>query len=87
VLTPGISELVKALQLRKKRVYLVSGGFRQMINPVADVLAVPHSDIYANNLLFAADGGYAGFDEKAPSPPNPNTNTLTLTLTPSPTLP
>ena len=35
-----------------------------MINPVADVLAVPHSDIYANNLLFAADGGYAGFDEK-----------------------
>merc|ERR1719424_1800663 len=48
VLTPGISELVKALQLRKKRVYLVSGGFRQMINP-------------------AADGGYAGFDEKEPT--------------------
>jgi len=67
VLTPGISELVKSLQLRKKRVYLVSGGFRQMINPVADVLAVPHSDIYANNLLFAADGGYAGFDEKEPT--------------------
>ena len=26
MLTPGISELVKALQLREKRVYLVSGG-------------------------------------------------------------
>ena len=45
MLTPGIRELVKALQSRQKRVYLVSGGFRQMINPVADVLAVPRSDI------------------------------------------
>ena len=67
VLTPGVSELIKALQARNKRVYMVSGGFRQMIDPVADCVGVARTDIYANNLLFAADGGYAGFDEKEPT--------------------
>ena len=41
-------------------VYLVSGGFRQMINPLAEVLNIDKSRIYANNLLFDDDGNYAG---------------------------
>jgi len=67
VLTPGVVDLITALQQKQKRVYLVSGGFRQMINPVADVVGIPHTDIYANNILFEADGAYAGFDEKEPT--------------------
>ena len=67
VLTPGISELVSALQHKNMRVYLVSGGFRQMINPVADAVGVARDDIYANNLLFSDDGAYAGFDEGEPT--------------------
>jgi hypothetical protein len=36
----------------------------QMIQPVADMLSIPHSRIYANTLLFDNDGTYKGFDPK-----------------------
>jgi len=61
-LTPGVKELVDKLHQRGKAVYLVSGGFRQMIEPVAEVLRVPVHRIYANNILFDEAGAFAGFD-------------------------
>ena len=68
VLTPGISCLIKALQARGTPVFLVSGGFTQMIHPVADVLGVPRSRVFANTVLFnEATGAYKGFDETAPT--------------------
>jgi phosphoserine phosphatase len=48
-------------------VYLVSGGFRLMINPVAEVLGVSLDNIYANTILFDGDGNYAGFDSNEPT--------------------
>lgn len=64
-LSKGIDTLVSTLQSRGTDVYLVSGGFRQMIGPVADLLGVPRSNIYANNILFSdSDGAYAGFDKE-----------------------
>ena len=41
LLTPGIRELIADLTNRGKRVYLVSGGFRQMIEPVATARDIP----------------------------------------------
>lgn len=61
-LTPGIADLISALQRRKVEVYLVSGGFRALILPVAKSLNIPASHVYANELLFDIDGNYAGFD-------------------------
>eukprot|EP00892_Ulva_mutabilis_P003243 jgi/Ulvmu1/1291/UM011_0015.1 len=63
-LSQGIPELVQALQERGTAVALVSGGFRQIIEPIADTLGIPTHHVHANNLLFAADGSYAGFDDK-----------------------
>ena len=54
-LTSGIKELVNILHMKEVHVYLVSGGFRQMINPIADVLGISHKKIYANNILFKND--------------------------------
>lgn len=51
-LTPGVAELVNALRKSGKRVFLVSGGFRQMIVPVAKALEIPMEDVFANDLLF-----------------------------------
>ena len=68
--TPGVRELVAHLQRRGTAVYLVSGGFTQMIHPVADALGVPRGNVFANTILFggAAEGGaYAGFDASAPT--------------------
>lgn len=67
-LTPGMKELADTLRRKGKHVYLVSGGFRQMINPVAEALDLPTTHIYANNLLFdPKTGKYAGFDAHEPT--------------------
>ena len=66
-LSPGVDRLVAALQKRGTDVYLVSGGFRLMINPVADSLNIPLENIYANTILFDGDGNYSGFDAAEPT--------------------
>ncbi|KAI7746182.1 hypothetical protein M8C21_016260 [Ambrosia artemisiifolia] len=66
-LSPGIMELVQKLKESGKAVYLISGGFRQMINPVASILGVPIENIFANQLLFDNSGEFAGFDVNEPT--------------------
>lgn len=62
-LTPYIEELIELLHSRNIPVYLVSGGFRAIINPVADHLKIDRNNVYANTLFFNNDGEYIGFDE------------------------
>ncbi|CAH1438729.1 unnamed protein product [Lactuca virosa] len=66
-LSPGIMELVEKLKGSGKDVYLISGGFRQMINPVASILGVKPENIFANQLLFKSSGEFAGFDANEPT--------------------
>jgi len=66
-LSKGIRELVEKLQSRGTEVYLVSGGFRQMIAPVATQLHIPSDNIFANTLLFDDQGEFAGFDATEPT--------------------
>lgn len=66
-LTPGIADLVKALHSRGTHVYLVSGGFRLMIEPVAQILGISNDRIYANTIIFNDKGEYAGFDASEPT--------------------
>ncbi|KAA0057993.1 phosphoserine phosphatase [Cucumis melo var. makuwa] len=66
-LSPGIDELVKKLKANSIDVYLISGGFRQMINPVASILGIPHENIFANQLLFGSNGEFMGFDKNEPT--------------------
>jgi phosphoserine phosphatase len=66
-LSPGLAELFDTLRERGTHVYLVSGGFRQMINPIADMLNISRDNIYANNILFKEDGSYNGFDKEEPT--------------------
>ena len=66
-LSPGVDDLITALQKRGTSVYLVSGGFRIMIEPVAKILNVPVENIYANHILFDDNGNYAGFDQNEPT--------------------
>jgi len=67
ILTPGVHAFIAALKARGKRVFLVSGGFRQMIEPVAKAVGVPASDIFANNLLFDAADVFSRHDETEPT--------------------
>ncbi|CAL8468467.1 g8007 [Coccomyxa elongata] len=62
-ISKGIPELVDLLQSRGTGVFLVSGGFRVIIDPIADILKIPRDHVFANKILFDEDGSYAGFDE------------------------
>lgn len=44
------------LQDQGTTVYLVSGGFRCIIEYFADYLAIPRTNIYANRILFSEEG-------------------------------
>jgi len=60
--SPGVEKLMDSLRQQKKDVYLVSGGFRSMIEPIAKQLGIPKSNIIANTILFNDHGDYVGFD-------------------------
>lgn len=66
-LTPGIKELIELLHTKEIPVYLVSGGFRVFINPVADLLNISHSNVFANSLIFDEHGNYVEFDTNEPT--------------------
>ncbi|KAB1263368.1 Phosphoserine phosphatase, partial [Camelus dromedarius] len=75
-LTPGISlgkriqekrELVSRLQERNVQVFLISGGFRSIVEHVAAKLNIPSTNVFANRLKFYFNGEYAGFDEMQPT--------------------
>lgn len=66
--SPGIVPLFQQLRERQVPTYLVSGGFRAMIAPVADALHVPFTRVFANTIWFDdATGAYAGFDSNEPT--------------------
>lgn len=62
---PTARETLTALVARGWTPVIVSGGFTQAIQPLADFLGVTR--IVAVELNFTADGRYAGFDETAPT--------------------
>ncbi|XP_041919375.1 phosphoserine phosphatase isoform X2 [Alosa sapidissima] len=66
-LTPGIKELVDRLHERNVKVFLISGGFRCIVEHVASQLSIPHDNVYANRLKFYFNGEFAGFDETQPT--------------------
>ena len=55
-LTPGVKELVDLLHRRGVPVYLVSGGFKITIFPVADELGIERRNVFANELLHDEEG-------------------------------
>ncbi|CAF0796283.1 unnamed protein product [Rotaria sordida] len=62
-LTDGIAELINLLHEQKIPVYLITGGFHSIVDPVAKNLNIPLKNVFANQLLFNDDGTYVGFDE------------------------
>lgn len=51
-------ELVHKLHEKSIAVYLISGGFRGIIGPIAIELNIPLQNIYANKLKFFFNGNH-----------------------------
>lgn len=58
----GVRELIDQLRRNSAEIYLISGGFDCLIEPVADALEIPLCNLFANKLFFHFNGSYAGFD-------------------------
>lgn len=48
-------------------VFLVSGGFRPLIEPLRLQLGIDEQSVFANTLQFGADGSYSSFDDLEPT--------------------
>lgn len=55
------------LKAKQIKVYLISGGFDCLIEPVAVELGIPAENMFANKLQFYFNGEYAGFDTSQPT--------------------
>ncbi|PNG99890.1 Phosphoserine phosphatase, chloroplastic, partial [Tetrabaena socialis] len=54
-LTPGIKDLITALKARGVHIYLISGGFRELILPLAAYLGIPKENVFANRMNWQWD--------------------------------
>jgi phosphoserine phosphatase len=63
---PGAVETVEALHGVGKDVYIVSGGLRQSILPLAARLGIRFENIHAVDVVFDEEGSYADFDRASP---------------------
>ena len=50
--------MVDQLRARNVVIYLVSGGFLQLIEPIAESLGIPKENIYANYIFFNEKGDW-----------------------------
>lgn len=65
---PTASATIAAAKLRGWTVIILSGGFKEVIIPLAKYLKIEH--IEAVGLQFDDNGNYAGFDKEAPTTHN-----------------
>jgi D-3-phosphoglycerate dehydrogenase / 2-oxoglutarate reductase len=62
-ITPSILDSKKFLSSNADKVYVVSGGFVEWINPVVRELGLKESNVIANSFVFDEDGRMVGIDE------------------------
>ena len=58
----GVKQVFAALVSLGKEVHIISGGLRQAILPLANLLDIPEHHVHAVNINFMADGSYLNFD-------------------------
>ena len=61
-LTPSIGRNPGFFRSHAGRIVIVSGGFREIIAPVAEALGVPADRVLANDLVYDAAGRVTGVD-------------------------
>jgi len=75
---PTAVDSLKQLRQQGWTIVIVSGGFTQIIQPLAQVLGIER--VEAVVLKFHADGSYAGYDESCPTSKTKGKNTVARKL-------
>lgn len=61
--TQGAAELIASLQADGHEVWIVSGGFQELLEEVGGRLGVPREHIHGVRARWDDEGGFAGLDE------------------------
>ena len=48
----GLDDLIKHLQQKNIQIYVVSGGFKEIIIPTTNLLGIKNENVYANNFVY-----------------------------------
>lgn len=62
-ITPSILRNKKFFKQNAKNIYIISGGFEELILPVVEAFGIPKDHILANKFIFNASGKVTGFDK------------------------
>ncbi len=62
----GVKEVFATLLAQGKAIHIVSGGLRQAILPLAQLLGLAAEQVHAVDVFFNSDGSYSHFDSTSP---------------------
>lgn len=65
-ITPTFQSNMRWLKKYSRRIYIISGGFKEMIIPITDKLNISREHIFANDFVFNKDGIVMGLDKNNP---------------------
>ena len=63
-ITPSILKNKRFFKEYGKNVYVISGGFREMMLPVTDALGIPEENVFGNTFEYDKRGKITGVDKK-----------------------
>jgi len=47
-----------------ENIYVISGGFKEFVDPIVAAYNIPSEQVYANTFIFDSDGNITGFDRE-----------------------
>jgi D-3-phosphoglycerate dehydrogenase len=65
-ISPSLLKNLDFIKNNCDRIYIISGGFKECILPVANKLGIKDNHILANTFIFDRNGKYLGFDDQNP---------------------
>ncbi|MDR2529081.1 MAG: HAD-IB family phosphatase [Synergistaceae bacterium] len=61
--TPGMSEVVKLLNQKRQKLFIISGGFLKIVRPIAELFGIPDDRRFANDYVADAEGRVVGVED------------------------
>lgn len=65
-ITNSFIKNIKFFHDNSKNIFIISGGFKECIYPIADILKIPKDNIYANEFIYSPSNKIIGFDKNNP---------------------
>jgi D-3-phosphoglycerate dehydrogenase len=61
--TPGMDDILEFLAVRGQKLFIVSGGFTEIVRPIAERFGIPGEDCFANEYIADDSGCVTGVKE------------------------